>query len=60
MSASRRASFLSERVTMLSNQLTKGVSVNVSRGDQRFVAVMLILFAIAGMVSGSPQVAMWF
>ena len=45
---------------MLSEQLPKNHAIGLSRGDQKFVAVMLVLFAIAGMVSGSPQIAMWF
>ena len=45
---------------MLSKQLDTPTTWNFSRSDQRFAGVMILLFAIAGMVSGSPQVAMWF
>ena len=60
MSISRDITTRTERPDMLSQQLSKTSFFRISRGDQRFVAVMLALFAIAGSVSGSPQVAMWF
>ena len=45
---------------MLSKEMHPQPSLRLSRSDQRFVAAMVILFALAGLVAGTPQVAMWF
>ena len=45
---------------MLTKQLEKPRIAQISRSDVQFVSVMLVLFALAGLVSGTPQIAMWF
>ena len=48
------------RENMLTKQLEKPQIAQVSRSDVQFVSVMLVLFALAGLVAGTPQIAMWF